>query len=216
MKTLITLTRFPEIFNRLRLSVENYERYAKKIVITSGGCEVYAPGWEVIKGIEPFIFSRNANLALDRVRDDVLLINDDCELISPIMDKLGEIARANPNIGILSPQIEGIVGNRLQQVCKREELYYTSKRRLAFVCVYIPWRTLKAVGRMDERFTGYGCDDDDYCYRIKKLGLELGITGRVIVRHEGSATFKKEMGYWQNLSMVGMWLKLKIKQMMEN
>ena len=45
-------------------------------------------------------------------------------------------------------------------------------RMVCFVCVFIPRSTLEAVGLLDERFVGYGCDDDDYCLRVRKAGLE--------------------------------------------
>ena len=215
MQTICTLTRYPEIFNRLRVSVENYERYVRKIVVTSGDCEVYAPGWTVIRGIEPFIYARNANIGIGAAGGgDILLINDDCELMCPILDTLGGIVAANPNIGIISPQIDGGVGgNRLQRVHKVGEAYEISKKRLAFPCVYIPEKTIELVGKLDERFVGYGFDDDDYCHRTQEAGLDLAVTGRVVVKHGYSSSFLKGMNKWEwYWSMAKMWVELKKKQ----
>jgi len=218
MKTIITLTRYPEIFNRLRASVDLYEPEARKMVIVSGGARVWAPGWEVVLGVEPFIFARNANIGLNRVHGDVLLMNDDCELISPVLEIMGSICEKNLNIGILSPQIEGAVGgNSLQKVHKSDLEYEISKKRLAFPCVYIPHRTLQTVGTIDERFSGYGFDDDDYCYRVQQNGLDLGVTGMVIVRHgldgKMSSSFLRKMNKWEWYWSLGkMWVEYKKKQ----
>ena len=65
-----------------------------------------------------------------------------------------------------------------------------STERLAFVCVFIPRSMLDLVGLLDERFTGYGGDDVDYCHRVRAAGLKLGITGRATVVHgDGRSSF---------------------------
>jgi GT2 family glycosyltransferase len=190
----VTLTRFPDIFDRLRASVDRWEpRWepgALKIVVTSGGAEVSAPGWTVVKGEEPFVFARNANAGiLAAEARDVLLVNDDCELDYDVTRPLSWVVEHSPMLGVLSPQINGGVGNRLQRYGARpssyspELGYYSSREHLSFVCVYIPARTVALVGMMDERYTGYGADDRDYCRRVQDAGLELGVTPRCVVRH---------------------------------
>jgi GT2 family glycosyltransferase len=42
---------------------------------------------------------------------------------------------------------------------------------------------LDAVGLLDESFTGYGGDDEDWCLRALAKGFKLGITGKVKVKH---------------------------------
>ena len=183
MTAIITLTRFPEIFECLRLSVGLYEKDTRKIVVTSGGCEIDAPGWETIEGSEPFVFARNVNLGFAATEgEDVLLVNDDCVLLSPVTQELSRIANEN-KAGLLSPQIVGDVGNILQRKGASNREFYLSGERLAFVCIWIPWSTRKIVGKMDERFTGYGGDDDDYSLRTQKAGLHLGVTSKVVVKH---------------------------------
>ncbi len=54
--SIVTLTRFPDIFARLRESVERHEYHGEKIVVTSGSARVNLPGWRVIEGVEPFVF----------------------------------------------------------------------------------------------------------------------------------------------------------------
>jgi len=182
---IVTLTRFPDIFTRFRKSVEYHECGGEKIVVTSGGAQVNPAGWHVIEGVEPFIFSRNANLAFRAIRPerDVLLINDDCEFTMPVLKTLQRICRDVPTIGLLSPQIDGGVANPAQRIQAGQCDFYTSDERLAFVCVYIPARTRQLVGEMNESFTGYGGDDDDFCRRVREAGLQLAVTPLVSVKH---------------------------------
>ena len=215
---IITLTRYSDIFIRLRDSIDQWEPDARKIVITSGGAKIDAKNWEIVSGIEPFIYARNANLGLNMTDQDVLLINDDCKLTQPILKTCQKITQNNPEIGVLSPQIDGGVGNRLQMVYSCDELFYISHKRLAFVCVYIPAKTLQLVGKLDESFTEYGCDDDDYCHRVQKAGLILAVTPKIIVKH-GFGENKESSSYLRNMtknqknwSTIKMWVSLKLKE----
>jgi GT2 family glycosyltransferase len=63
---------------------------------------------------------------------------------------------------------------------------------VAFVCTFIPRSTLDRFGLLDERFgvnadgtgpRGYGCDDDDMCWRVREGGLKLGIYDGCFVDH---------------------------------
>lgn len=183
MTAIITLSRFPQIFRCLQQSVDQYEPNARKIVVTSGDDIPIAPGWDFITGIEPFVFSRNVNLAFAATEgEDVLLVNDDVVLQGPVTSELSRIATEN-KAGLLSPQIIGDVGNILQREGSNRFEFYKSSQRLAFVCIWIPWSTRKLVGLMDERFTGYGGDDDDFCFRVQAAGLDLGVTAKVVVKH---------------------------------
>lgn len=138
-----------------------------------------------IKGIKPFIFSRNVNLGIQAAgTDDVVILGDDGLLQTPGGFSLLAKAAAEHRFGIISSTVNN-VGNPnqwRQAIGLREE-----PRTVCFVCVYIPRRTTDAVGLMDDRYVGYGMDDDDYCLRIRKAGLKLGIHDGCYVDH-GSLT----------------------------
>jgi GT2 family glycosyltransferase len=56
--------------------------------------------------------------------------------------------------------------------------------------------TLDAVGPWDERFGIGNFEDDDYCLRVRLLGLRCMMAEGAYVHHEGSATFRGErIGY---------------------
>lgn len=187
---ILTLTRFPDIFASLARSAEQYEPDTFKIAVTSGDAWVGVRGWIAIYGEEPFVFARNINIGwkLLSASTDVLVINDDCVLVEPLMDTLQNICSNDPSIGILAPQIIGGVGNTAQVPTYSTESVYESPDRIPFVCVYIPAKTRRLVGLMDERFTGYGGDDNDYSIRTRRAGLRLCVTSLVKVRHGGQWT----------------------------
>ncbi|MFZ9882275.1 MAG: hypothetical protein ACO3QC_12845, partial [Phycisphaerales bacterium] len=59
----------------------------------------------------------------------------------------------------------------------------------AFFCVMMPRPVYEAVGDLDEAyFPGY-YEDDDYCYRVRAAGYEIGCAEDVFVYHELSASF---------------------------
>jgi len=188
------MSKFPDVFEGLSESVELHEP-GRKVVVFSGDAhdhlERAAVGWEQVCGVEPFVFARNANLGIRAAApSDVLLINDDCRLTGPLVAELERLSRENPEFGLIAPQVRGGVGNRFQREQWRPSDLTVSTERLAFVCVFIPRSTLDLVGLLDERFTGYGGDDVDYCHRVRAAGLKLGITGRATVVHgDGRSSF---------------------------
>ncbi len=141
----------------------------------------------VIPGEKPFIFARNCNLGIQAAgRNDVILLNDDCLLTT--IDGFAQLIEAGENnrdFGLISAAVNN-TGNRNQRpqtIGLREE-----PRMVCFVCAYIPRRTIDAVGMLDERFTAYGFEDDDYCLRVRKAGLKLGIFDRCVMDHDSKTT----------------------------
>ena len=56
----------------------------------------------------------------------------------------------------------------------------------------MPYLVWQRVGVMDERFFPGYFEDDDYCLRVRELGLKIGCSEDVFVYHELSATFDQE------------------------
>jgi GT2 family glycosyltransferase len=145
-----------------------------------------------VSGEKPFIFARNVNLGIRACQGDVILLNDDAELITPGgFSAWSELMSGEPKLGVCSAGIRGIVGNPRQQASSPDRLA-PERATLAFVCVYIPRRVLDQVGLLDERFTGYGFDDDDYCERAVAAGWQLGVWHGCVVSHDGTvpSTFR--------------------------
>jgi len=143
----------------------------------------------VIPGERPFCFARNVNLGIKAAGDqDVVILNDDAILKTPGgFAAMQKAALGDLEFGVVSAATNN-TGNTNQEQryefakdCKgfiREE-----KRMVCFVAVFIPRSIIDAVGLLDESFTGYGYDDDDYCLRVRQAGLKIGIFDGCVVDH---------------------------------
>ena len=162
-------------------------------------------------GEHPFIFARNVNIGiqaafgyrfgkqqhpdgnwvtwgysdLGNTCDGVILLNDDALLETPGgFTAMAAVAHDHPEYGLIAATTN-VTGN-LNQLPKGIGLR-EDPRQVCFICVYIPRTTREKVGLLDERFVDYGCEDDDYCLRVRKAGLKLGIFDGCFVDH-GSLT----------------------------
>lgn len=163
---------------------------ARIIVVDDGDLAAYNHGDvdEYVNGIKPFVFARNVNLGIQAAGDDdVIVLNDDALLKTPHGFSLLHWSAANgcPEYGVIAAACN-TVGNPNQFLQPGGRLR-DEPRMVCFVCVYIPRRTINAVGLLDERFVGYGLDDDDYCLRVRNAGLKIGVFDGCFVDH-GSLT----------------------------
>jgi GT2 family glycosyltransferase len=167
-----------------------------------------AVGVNILPMPKPFVFARNTNLcvaALDK-NSDLLLLNDD--IIFDTIDfvpKLEELLHSQPAeikyhpYGAIALAIsKGEIGNgsQLLYANKREDYSIRPLGTICFAAVCIARRAWDDTGPLDERFTGYGCDDMDWCRRAKLRGYRLGVTPLVTVQHgfgdiPASASFGK-------------------------
>lgn len=144
-------------------------------------------GVEVVEGDQPFIYARNINIGIRAARrhwrdsEGFLLLNDDALLLTPGgFTRMADVAEEHPDFGVLSA-VTNVVGNPAQLAGNtglREE-----PNMLCFVCALITQRALDAVGMLDERFTAYGWEDNDFCRRCRLEGIRMGIYDFCFVDH---------------------------------
>jgi glycosyltransferase involved in cell wall biosynthesis len=158
------------------------------LVIDDGAratAEVELPGVRWLDGIKPFVFARNVNRGIGATDGDVILLNDDARLITPHgFNRLAAMIRQHPKAGIVSAAIRGVVGNA-NQVARDPERWRAEPKSLAFVCVYMTRTLIQQIGNLDERFVGYGFEDNDYCRRALAGGFELAVWDGCLVNHDG-------------------------------
>jgi hypothetical protein len=139
-----------------------------------------------IEGVKPFIFARNANLGLTECfsyTDTAILLNDDALLKTKGgFTNLWRQSIEYPKYGILASSTN-VVGNP-NQIPQGGAYIRQEPRMLCFVCVLITRQAWLKVGPLDERYClDHGCEDGDYCYRVRQAGLRLGIVDACYVDH---------------------------------
>lgn len=193
--TVVTLNKHPELAHSLIESIRNTHKTQPRIIVVGDNhSEKFGPNVITIESKEPFVFARNANLGIETAgRRDVILMNDDTQVLQEnALHILASTAAKFPRIGIMSPLIDGGVGNPYQtekhwrpefpdvigiQGEKHDSL------PVCFVCVWLGRRMIDKVGKLDEAMVNYGFDDNDYCIRARKAGFETAITKLVKVQH---------------------------------
>jgi GT2 family glycosyltransferase len=172
-----------------------------RIVVVDDGskeyCEKEYPGITWVEGKKPFIFARNANLGIARCPGGVILLNDDARLTTRF--GFHSLAFASNDqavingLGLTSAAIDGFVGNENQKPWSPAPRFRADGRTLAFIAVFIPAHVLRQVGTLDERFVGYGYEDNDFCLRVRQSGRLLSIYDGCVVEHnskENKSTFR--------------------------
>lgn len=147
----------------------------------------------------------NQGLAL-AMGDYLIILNNDI-IVGPGWARgLRRHLEINPQLGILCP-ITNNIGNEAQVALDGttpEEVFDSARHYnlgkvgqvlpltiAAFFCVMIPRHVYTRLGGLDEQFVPGFFEDDDYCLRIKELGLHIGCAEDVFVYHELSASFDK-------------------------
>ena len=147
------------------------------------GARFYASPAKILRGDQPFCFSRNVNIGIQAAHPhDVVILNDDAILkTNNGFKKLEAATKDHPEYGVIAASTNN-VGNpnqRHQAKGLREE-----GRMVCFICVYVPRSTIKRVGMLDERFKPGMFEDDDYCLRTRRIGLKIGVDDDCFVDHQ--------------------------------
>lgn len=141
----------------------------------------------------PFVFARAINMGVDATEpaDDLLLLNDDTEMLTERWAEVGEkmlerISLRNYGLISLSISKKENVGNHdqaLDPMLNPNGGVKESMKTLCFIAVVIRRWMWEKIGRLDESFTGYGFDDNDYCVRVWNSGKRCGIVSSLVVKH---------------------------------
>lgn len=170
----------------------------ERIVVVDDGaredCEKEYPGITWLSGEKPFVFARNANIGIKHCPNDVILLNDDARLETKYgFSSMAFATKSREEVGICSAAISGFVGNPNQKPWSLQAGMRKEQRNVAFVALYIPRDTITRVGLLDERFTGYGFEDNDYSHRVKLADLFVMIYDGCVVEHnstENKSTYR--------------------------
>jgi GT2 family glycosyltransferase len=76
---------------------------------------------------------------------------------------------------------------RLHKACSGQQVEI--RGMLAFFCVMTTRAAVQQVGGLSEEFGVGFCDDDDYCYRMRRAGYRLFVAKDALVYHHHRTTF---------------------------
>lgn len=166
------------------------------IVIDDGAMADIKPGFPPvtwIPGVKPFIVDRNLNIGIRAANGmDLVYINDDARL-KTLAGFSAMVRAAKSGRYLLSAAIDGYVGNPNQQQQKESPGIRPEPGDIAFICVCLTAAIYTEVGPFDERFDGYGGDDNDYCFRARRKGITIAVFDDCIVSHgEVPSTFRSK------------------------
>jgi hypothetical protein len=144
---------------------------------------------------DPFIHAVaiNACIAASAPGDDLIVLGDDTEMITPCwLTECERLLSAWPSdFGLLNlsePTTEQTYGTSSPLI--------HAHTTLAWMATLVPRRVWDQIGEWDERFAGYGFDDTDYCLRLLHAGYKLGVTNVARVLHKGTVSYQEIFGGW--------------------
>lgn len=139
--------------------------------------------------------------------DQLLLLNNDCQVTPRWLSQLSAALQSSPDIGIVGPITNYASGQ--QQIdtglSEPDELIeyartfnrtdaskWTEVRRLIGYCFMFKRSLYDEIGALDEAYSPGHYEDDDYCFRAVMGGFRLLICKDTFIYHKGSASFKEK------------------------
>jgi GT2 family glycosyltransferase len=135
----------------------------------------------------------------------ILFLNNDTVVTEKWLANLLACLEANPRHGLVGPVTNYISGDQLIKTTygTMEEMHrfarafnrldaskWTATERLTGFCVLMRRDVFRRIGYLDEGFEIGNCEDDDYGFRCRLLGLDLIIAKDTFIHHVGSTTIK--------------------------
>lgn len=159
----------------------------KAIVVVKDGIEDVAEVTNM-QGFLPFVFSRNVNIGINYALGfadlGVFILNHDAMLETRFgFTKLVGQSVMHPEYGILSAAINGANCNPIAMEPRGTDEIVETDDTTNFSAVFITRKCLDTVGLLDERFTQYAFDDDDYCWRARAAKFKVGVYHGCVFEH---------------------------------
>lgn len=153
-------------------------------------------------------FAKGNNIGLNAATGDYLVLLNNDTVVTPgwILTMLRHL-QADPSIGLI-----GAVTNNIGNEAKIDISYQLldedmlpnilahtiphmgqriKLRTAAFFCVMMSRNVFQQVGLLDENYGRGYFEDDDYCRRIDRLGLQIACAEDVFIHHHLSASFNQ-------------------------
>lgn len=151
-------------------------------------------------------FAGGVNQGLMMARGTTLMfLNNDTVVTDRWLGNLLACLHGRERTGLVGPTTNYISGDQLIETTYRttEEMHrfarefnrsdsgkWFAANRLTGFCVLMRRDVFRRIGFLDEGFEIGNCEDDDFGFRNRLLGLELVIAGDTFIHHVGSTTIK--------------------------
>lgn len=176
---------------------------AKIVVVDDGlGVRYFASEVTYVDGCKPFCFARNVNIGAAVYPDtDIVIMNDDAILQTPDgLRQMVQIMQGQHLYQVVSTAVNGACCNPRLLITKYPhtnplDLIVDAGRMVPFICVAIKREVWDELGGLDERFTAYGFEDDDFCRSVRHAGGRIGMYKKAAVEHDSLPSTFRSSGY---------------------
>ena len=154
---------------------------------------------------ERVCYAAAVNAAVRRISADLLIfLHDDVVLVAGWLEEFQRLFREHSDLALLGPRTNWARRDQIDAAAAYDspaafEQYAASKLQnftgqwtetvcLDGCCMAVRGESFNEIGGLDERFApGYG-ETLDYCHRVQRIGLKIGVAESVYVHHAGGAT----------------------------
>jgi GT2 family glycosyltransferase len=183
----------------LRSITERDPRFLAQTVIVTNEPDDFSSLPVVVVGVPAeFNFAAwvNAGITINPDAASYLLLNDDTELLTDNGFSLLEAVVENPaSPGILSAAIRG-TGGVIDQRQATPSSVRLMPGHISFTAAAIRRDVVDRLGFLDERFVGYGYEDNDYCQRAIDAGIAIAVyDGCVVAHRKPHSTFARRKDF---------------------
>lgn len=145
-------------------------------------------GHTVIRMAENRSFSNGNNAGIRMGNAKFICILNDDTVVCEDWDAAMVQDASEKGVGLVGARTNYAAGPTADPSWRGEPPY------MAFVCVMLRREVWDRVGPLDEEnFTGFSCEDLDYCWRVRKHGFKLKVCERAYVLHAGSRSIVKHV-----------------------
>jgi GT2 family glycosyltransferase len=163
-------------------------------------------GVRVIYNATNMGFAHGCNQGIAAARGThVVLLNNDVLVTEGWVERLIDVQRRDPLVGVSAPRSNRIVGHQQLTNFKYDSVeamhvvaaertrefagvHYRTNRAIGF-CLCISRAVITEVGGIDTRYGIGNFEDDDFCIRVRAAGYQIAVCEDVFIHHFGSATF---------------------------
>ncbi len=162
-----------------------------------------------------FAAGNNQGLALAR-GEYVLLLNNDTIVTQGWLQRMLQVFKAHPDVGVVGPMSNYVSGPQLVRDVSYKGLegletfavewaqghdgQSAEATRVVGFCLLTRKEVITRIGGLDEQFGSGNFEDDDFCIRAFQVGFRARIALDVFIHHTGSQTFKAaKIDYRQSL-----------------